>query len=477
MKRRYFLVVFSCLLTFIILIGCISDVRDVGESEQSSDFALSFLRTEGSWILDEQNRVVILRGPQIIERNAPYISFHTEEDYDRLLEWGFNAIRFGIFWAAVEPAPDFYDENFLLQLDERVRWAKKRGIYVILDMHQDLYSEKYSGDGAPLWACLDDNIPFKPLKPWFLNYFHPAVIKAFDNLWNNTDGIQEHFIRMWTYVAARYAKEPAIAGYDLFNEPYLGSLFLKLKFKEFEQKILQPFYERLIGAMRAVDKNHIYFVEPSIVVGAGLPCHLENLPFPNLAYAPHAYHVLANFFSYYPQNPNSIERLLRRLKQDADRMNVPLWIGEFALFSADTVNGEQYMKDICRIFDEYAIGWSYWVYAKDDNVGLLDQHGNERTWILDIVSRTYPQRIAGFPIRFFFEPDTKHFEMTWQENPAAFGPTVIFIPKERHYPNGFVVSSSDESGRWSYEWNDERNLLKVWADRTVQTHTLTIDAK
>lgn len=55
-----------------------------------------------------------------------------------------------------------------------------KGIYVMLDFHQDLWSEKYCGEGAPDWAAIhdpDSRFP-KPLfnKPYTVNEKgHPSA--------------------------------------------------------------------------------------------------------------------------------------------------------------------------------------------------------------------------------------------------------------------------------------------------------------
>jgi hypothetical protein len=133
------------------------------------------------------------------------------------------------------------------------------------------------------------------------------------------------------------------------------------------------------------------------------------------------------------------------------------------------------MRDATRLLDEHRASWLYWIYNKDDNVGLLDPDGNERDWVLSEVSRPYPQRTCGYPEAFSFDIDTKHFELSWTENPAADGPTVIYVPERRHYPGGFTVECSDPPGDWSYEWDDAAQLLTVSVDRAVPRHLLTID--
>ncbi|MFW8092289.1 glycoside hydrolase family 5 protein, partial [Klebsiella pneumoniae] len=54
----------------------------------------------------------------------------------------------------------------------------------------------------------------------------------------------------WQFLADRYKDEPAIAGYDLLNEPYAPS-----------NELVVSFFERLIHAIREVDPHHILFVE------------------------------------------------------------------------------------------------------------------------------------------------------------------------------------------------------------------------
>jgi len=434
-----------------------------------------YLHTDGPWILDGQNRVVILRGPQIIQSSPPYISWHTAADYDRLIEWGFNSIRLGTVWAAIEPEPGQFDDEYLAQLDERIGWARERGIYVILDMHQDLYGEKFNGDGAPAWACLDNGFAYEPWEPWFLNYLQPAVMASFNNLWRNTDGVQDAFVNMWKHIAARYADEPAVAGYDLFNEPFYGSNLPWPPELSFDRRFLQPFYENLIGSMQEADANHLYFFEPTGAAGAGVPCYMEEMNLDNIVYAPHYYSALANVFNFYYGNTWILDLMLNLVEQDARGMNVPYWVGEWALFNGQTINHEQYMEDMCRALDDHLAGWCYWIYNKDDNVGLLDPEGNERAWVLDNVSRTYPQRIHGYPLSFSFDAATDRFEMTWQENRNASGPTVIYVPQPRHYPNGFTVSCSDKPGSWKYQWDAAKSRLLVWSDPDNLLHTLTIE--
>ena len=51
----------------------------------------------------------------------------------------------------------------------------------------------------------------------------PAVATAYTNFYTDRDGIQTELVRTWATVAEAFADEPAVAGYDLFNEPGIGA--------------------------------------------------------------------------------------------------------------------------------------------------------------------------------------------------------------------------------------------------------------
>ncbi|MED2935661.1 cellulase family glycosylhydrolase, partial [Bacillus wiedmannii] len=97
---------------------------------------------------------------------------------------------------------------------ERIDWYKKQGIQVLLDMHQDMYGPKVSGNGAPPWATYDDGLPVTPHNPCVLTYLQPGVMRTFDHLWNDKNQIQQDYSNMWKHVAQRLARPypRAIAG-------------------------------------------------------------------------------------------------------------------------------------------------------------------------------------------------------------------------------------------------------------------------
>ena len=52
------------------------------------------------------------------------------------------------------------DAGYAARVRRLVRLAGAEGLWVLVDMHQDLWSERFGGEGAPDWATLDDGQPF-----------------------------------------------------------------------------------------------------------------------------------------------------------------------------------------------------------------------------------------------------------------------------------------------------------------------------
>jgi len=310
-----------------------------------------FVTVKDGRFVDQVGRHVILRGANVGQKHTPYLSWHTKRDYQQMREWGFNCVRQLIIWAAIEPECGVYNDQYLKGIDERIAWAKEAGLNVMLDMHQDLWGEGVpGGDGAPRWATLDDGRPHAALGfTWSDAYLVSKKVHAcFDNFWANKPGpdgvgIQERFALAWRHVAERYANEPAVVGFDILNEPFVGSKVVSAlgtmiphlrqfiltepvtgdaileRFKnisaysamvqapepilqEFERDKLAPMFQRVTNRIRQVDKRHVIFIEPSVDCNLGirsdLPPVLEEngAPDPLQAYAPHAYDIVEKIY-------------------------------------------------------------------------------------------------------------------------------------------------------------------------------------
>lgn len=198
------------------------------------------IRTKQMRFIDEFGRTRIFNGMNIDDKHVNCKEFHyklDEEFFKKYRAHGFDIIRLAITWQNLEPQIEQYNESYLESIDKIFALAEKYGVYILLDMHQDLYSQndgKCVGDGAPSWAAVTDGAkPRMPFFVWADGYFMGKWVRnEFDNFWNNTEvqgkGLQDRYCELWQMLAKRYGDSPALFGYDLMNEPFPGSYSKKM---------------------------------------------------------------------------------------------------------------------------------------------------------------------------------------------------------------------------------------------------------
>lgn len=117
------------------------------------------IMVQGRCFIDDFGRERIFNGVNLVHKNdddpdtgrkpvRSYIPTWAPYEIETLARRGVNIVRLGLIWAAVEPQPGVYDDNYLRKIREYADLCARNGIYIYLDMHQDLYSDLY-GDGAP----------------------------------------------------------------------------------------------------------------------------------------------------------------------------------------------------------------------------------------------------------------------------------------------------------------------------------------
>ena len=445
-------------------------------------------------IVDAQGRARILHGINVHNASKyqdDRLPLITEADVERMAhDWGFNVVRLLIFWDAVEPEPGSYDEAYLDAIAERVAWFEAEDIAVILDMHQDVYSEVFCCDGAPLWAVRDDGEPFEQASLWSANYLQPAVQRAFDNLWLGDAGahadVQEHYVMAWRHVAERFAGTPNLIGYDLMNEPHPGSAwtFADLDSAEPSPELvawgadaLTPFYQRITDSIREVDGDSWIFYEPRYgAPAAGRPAVVQPLEDPRaegprLVYYPHLYPIEPEVFgTYAPNNPTLPNWEGERLSEQ-ELLGGAMMLGEFGIFP-DWDFGPQLLEDALAMADRVTTGWTYWSYDQNGR-GITDPEGNERP-AAAILTRPYARRVAGTPTTHVYDPQTRELELVFEHRAGVSGPTEIYIPASRWYADGWEVVLDDPEGSWTSEWDPEREVLELSTDPAQSPHELLL---
>lgn len=192
------------------------------------------LRTVGDTLVDEHDRQRLLQGINLVAKGRPgsvepadFRGDWSAEDLEHLAGIGLDSIRLGVNWAATEPAPGQYAQAHLEWLGDQLDLAHGAGLSVILDGHQDLYSQSF-GNGAPAWASSTQH-SFTPSPLWSDAYLEsPAVHEAYDAFWADAPGpggtgIQTRFVSMWGMLAEQLGPHPAVIGYDALNEPTPGA--------------------------------------------------------------------------------------------------------------------------------------------------------------------------------------------------------------------------------------------------------------
>ncbi|MCP2335303.1 cellulase family glycosylhydrolase [Actinomadura rupiterrae] len=421
---------------------------------------------------------------------------------------GSNVVRYIVQWKNVEPSPGRYDDRYLDEVAQRVAWYREQGINVVLDMHQDIYGPsacKGAGNGAPAWATITDGLPCTPQSPWVLTYLQPAVLRAYDNFWNTTGRhpeLMRHYVAMWKHVAARFANDPAVLGYDLMNEPFGGTK----QFGFFEAPVLTPFYQRIVTAIRQVDRNRWIFLEPQALgVNEGLGTSLGQIRDPRARAAltkllgqrdrlagtgltrltdPSSRLVLAAHF--YPGGVDiggGYTGMLKTLVQAefvlwrqnmtdaARRLNTPLWIGEIGAMAFNQPGAADYTRDWLSMADDLRVGWAYWsndpqADGSSETFAPLDRNG-DLTEVGKVVARPFARAVAGTPTKTSYTSGT--FTLTWRTRPGTSGPTEIWLPPTV-YPGTPKVTASDHTRRW----DPTNHVLSIWNTSATTTHTVTI---
>jgi hypothetical protein len=348
MKKTKFRFIQSIYILFFLLAFFLSP----------STQADSFLHTRGQDIVDEEGNTVLLRGvglgnwllpegymwkfgkegdrPRKIEALVEamigpeaaeqfWLDFRrhyiTEADIQRIAELGFNSVRPALNarrFLTEGDDPTMVPEGFEL-LDDLVRWCAKYNLYVIIDMH--------GAPGGQTGANIDDSPNDLP------------------ELFTSPD-YQKRLIDLWVKIADRYKNEPAVAAYDLLNEPLPARTGAAEKYKD----QLEPLYKRITAAIRAVDKKHMITLEG---------CDWSNdwsvftEPFDdNVFYQ----------FHYYCWDPvetlKGIDTFLTRREQ----FNTPVWVGETG------EKGKTIYWGTTQYFEANNIGWSFWPWKKMDTV-------------------------------------------------------------------------------------------------------------
>ena len=463
------------------------------------------LAHEGNWFTDARGRVVILHGHNMVYKVGSYRPAEPgfgADDAKWLRKHGFNTIRLGIIYKGLEPEPPVagepqYRDGYLQSIAKTESQLAKRGIFTLLDFHQDLYHERFQGEGWPDWQVLDDGVPSEPQQGFPANYIVNAGLqRAFDNFWANAQaegrGLQDAYADAWAHVAQRFRDRPYVMGYDILNEPWPGSAFNTdncfnpAGCATFDETTLGPFNERVIDAIRTVDRETLVFYEPLVTFDFSADSKLPDTGDPAAGFSFHNYCLPGAFGG--PGSGPSCEPLEDTVFANADKQSEETGDVPF-LTEFGATDDLETIERIVRLADEHMTGWQYWHYCGCDDPTTAGPgvqalvydpaerpHGaNVNRAKLKVLARPYPRAVAGTPTSFGFDPETKRFHLEYSTTAPGAGNlprkllTEVFVPRV-NYRDGY---SAEVRGATVVSERDARVLKLERSGRGDVTVTVT----
>ncbi|NRQ34665.1 cellulase family glycosylhydrolase [Nonomuraea sp. NN258] len=419
-----------------------------------------------TYITDASGRVLNLRGFNAGKWDTDRLR---EDDVRALAGKGFNLLRLIVQWSEIEPERGKYSREFLGYIDRVLGWADRHGVYVMIDMHQDVFGPAFGHSGAPEWATRTDGLPFDP-EPgnWFNGYFTPAVQRAFTHLYDDPD-LRAAQVEMWRTLVRTVRGHRSLLGYDLFNEPF-G------EFKPGEDQVtasariestqLSDMYDRLIAAIRPLDRRSWIFVEPTVLVGFGVPTALRQFADDRVGYAPHFYDTnVENTGGDWDRNPQFITGYADAIKIYPTAGRMPVIVGEWGPPNTRTPGNRALVRAQVDTMSTWAAGWAmfYWCRSATGGYCALDQNG-EAAPGAEPAFGPYAPSVAGVPVAETYDPATGVYTLRYR--PGGGRTTLVSVPFAK-----YAVGVS--GARWHRHGRDG-DLLQIVAHGRAAEVVVTV---
>jgi hypothetical protein len=325
---------------------------------------------------------------------------------------GANAIRFLINWERIQPTPTTIDYSYLDQVLAQAREFISRGIYVLFDYHQDLYSTYlfnsgswYTGDGAPKWVITAGGYPAESCGicvTWGQNMLtNTAVRDAARDFWHNRTlttsagqvGVQDAYISQAT-AALTYLKQQLttqefqnVIGVDPFNEPFDGGLDGAAG-TDWEKNYLLPFYQRFRTAMNTAGWSAKQaYAEPLVfwntVYGEAGGLSTIGTLGTNYVFNSHYYDASRMNLDLSAASDGTYDSAMNRIRSRAATLGTAPMVTEFG----NTMSGGSYdrtpwmVRGMYQAMDSGVAGASWWANAASSGQPLSGMQ-----WHWDIYS-------------------------------------------------------------------------------------------
>lgn len=297
--------------------------------------------------------------------------FFNADDIRFLKSAGATCVRIALNYRHFEDDehPFVYKDEGFCRLARIVSQCSANNLYVIFDMHA--------------------------VQGWQNTHWHSDNDRGISLFWTDAC-FQDRYYALLQEIARRFQDEPAVAGYELLNEPSSSCRSGDYPFNMYENftsdyvrfnKIMKTAVERI----REIDRKHIIFIE-----GDSYGHNFAGLEEPfddNLVYASHDYIVSSFGPGKYPGPYEMLhnDRIEAACYWDYDQQiahitetegwkfsekyQVPLWVSEFG---SQYCTGEEdnfyrlaSMDDQLRAMNELKLHWTPWTYKDCGTMGLV----------------------------------------------------------------------------------------------------------
>ena len=286
-------------------------------SLSAQETTLSRISVDGNRFVNASGEEVIFKGinvadPDRLEKAGQW----KPELLEELSDWGANIVRFPVHPRAWRSRGS---EGYLKLLDQGVEGAKDAGLYVIIDWHSigNLRTGLFQDEG-----------------------YNTSMTETF---------------RFWYQVSRRYADEPAVALYEVFNEPttFNGELG-PLSWEQWSEMVVD-----VVSVIQANSPDAVALVAGFNWAYDLTPLKHSPLPLDNIAYVSHPY----------PQKREQpwVPKWERDFGFAAD--NYPVIATEVGYMYPDQkgahvpcLGDEEYGETLTGYFDKKGISWVAWCF-------------------------------------------------------------------------------------------------------------------
>ncbi len=310
---------------------------------------------------------------QCIHSREHHESFITENDINRISQWGLDHIRLPFDYELIASENGSFIEEGFSYIDRCVEWCGKHQLNVILDLHKTMgYTFDESSDA----------------------FFRNPVY-------------QDRFISLWEEMARRYGKDHQRISFELLNEVVdenVADIWNEIISRTIPAiRKVAPTIKILVGGVRnnsvlwvrkleaPYDENVVYtfhFYEPLIFTHQSA-YWVDKMP--------------ADFITEYPMDfdtcVDETERFLPSMHREfydsihsekvdrsfikaafadavraATERNTALYCGEYGVIDKTSLpSALNWFSDINSVFNEYGISRAVWTYKAKD-FGITDEH-------------------------------------------------------------------------------------------------------